>query len=206
MTLATDVIAYHVDLSDELYRLRFAEDFADWLMDHRREEEAREFLHLVKTYEESTEEYDLEDVIAIAEGFNPIVDVNEEMAGGRNASDLAIQILEEQEGNLRWDQEAALINQYIRDSEPVSAVPRDLLEPEFPNVDVYFDLNRPIVRNVLGIPFHLAAHGHHRGARAFIQDMKALLRTKPTNYALFQLAWSYVMIYPDPDQYGQDDW
>ena len=203
-----DEVAYITDFGDPLSQTNFVEDFCGWLHEQERDVDAYDFRLLIKDYErEAGDDYDTEDVIELAKGFAPIVDITDELAGGRSASDIALKILEEQEEDdrqLPWDQEAALINQALTDSAPSG--PRSLYEAEFPKVEIYYDLEKSVLENFIVIPQLLVEYEYYAGARSFCRDLQALMRHTPTGYALLQLAWSYVSIYPDPDQFGIDDW
>jgi hypothetical protein len=194
--------AYYADLDSDLHIAKFPEDFADWLLDENREEDAKEFLSDIKLYKSVTDEdeWTLDDLIEIAQLQAPVVIIQEELRQPTYVE--ALRLLEAAEKAdeptsrdtpLRWDQEAALVNQAIADSSP----PRDLEEPEYSDVTVWVDDDWSVPDIVVATVKALIEGHYSLGARDFVREMSFILNRHANQWDLFKLAWSYVTIRPE---------
>lgn len=202
------------DVSDELGVAKLPEDFADWLLDEGREEDAREFLARWHHYEAITPraELSVEAVIEIAEEYAPVLEMNEEMRSPVSRSFAeAFALLRDAEradepssgdDPLSWDREAALVNQALADQGPLpdppprTATPLNLDEHEYPEITVYVPEGCSIMQVLTEVVVALAKEGLRSAVRSFSQDLLALTREPTTDLELFTLAWSYVNIVP----------
>lgn len=206
MSTTYAVSAFYFDVADDKVVAKFPEDFADWLMDEGKELDAREFLHKCQHYEEVTpvEELELATVIEIAEEYAPVIKFNEEIREPASTYSQVVRLLKDLEmadeprgGDkpLPWDREAALVNQAIADSAPVT--PIDMDEHEFPDVKVYVDDDHTILHILANTMLELVEAGYPEAARRFAQDLWFLTRQPRDDFELFSLIWSYVDVLPE---------
>jgi hypothetical protein len=205
----TPTKAFYVDTSSALEVAKFPEDFADHLQDEGRDQEAREFLVSCRDWEQLTpeDEQDVSELIAIACGYAPVVDFQEEIgnddyerhsfaAAKAFYSDWqAVDEPDSEDPSLPPDREAALINQMLRDSSPV--VPMNMDEHEFEDVDVYVDDGDRIALLMVKVFEALIENTYVSAARRFITEVELILRRSNDPIELFKLAWSYVNIVPE---------
>lgn len=199
-------LSYYIDMDNELEVAKFPEDFADWLMDTGREQDAREFLHKCQHYEDVTpvEEQEFETVIEIAEEYAPVVKLQDELQTPSRTYSEVMRLLKDAEAAdepsggdapLPWDREAAVINRTLADSAPV--VPMDMDDHEFPDVKVYVDDDDTLPIILAKTMLALVEEGYPFAAKIFAQDLLALTRVPRSDLELFELVWSYVDVLPE---------
>lgn len=196
--------AFHFDASSRIQTAMLPEDFADWLMDNGRDEEAKDVLTRVEQMERTYEEVDIEDVIDVLEEYGRVIEINKDI--GHIPDDYywetysIVRELENQDDLwsddevLTWDREAQVVNQAIADMGPVTPV--DMDEHEYP-VTVYVRRGTPILEILRRSFMALARGGYRDGVRDMAQTLAAFTRVERTDTELFGLAWSYVDIVPD---------
>jgi hypothetical protein len=203
------VPAYYADLSTDLTRAMIPEDFADWLMDNGREQEARAFLHNFKMWLEETPEVDQtpDAIIELCEEYAPVVVFNAQIRQPkqRNLHDALKLIQDLEEANeptsktpaLSWDQEAAIINQMLADEAPEEE-PEDEVEPEFVLVTAYVDDGDTILGFMGKVFIALIEEGYSHGARDFIREVGRLLNLDAEPFELYCTAMTYVHVRAEP--------
>jgi hypothetical protein len=198
--------AYFADLSNDHEVAHFPEDFADWLMEEGREQDAREFLITCKNWADLTppDEQTIDALVSIAEEYAPVVKFDEEIRSPSRTYYETVKLLEDLEKvnepdsddpMLPPDREAALINQMLADEMPV--VPVNMEEHEFEDVDVYVDDGDSIVTLVLKTFEALMEADYTAAARRFIQEANMLIHRGEDAVELFVLIWSYVTVQPE---------
>lgn len=211
MSTMEQIPAYYADLSDDLEVAKFPEDFADWLMDQGREQDARQFLITIRNWKDltPTHEQTISRLVEIADEYAPVVDFQEEIRAPipRRSFTEALALLQDLEaveepdsdtGPLTWDREAELVNRAIADQPPPPApAPVDMSEHEYPDVEVYVDDGETVVQTAWKTFESLLENGHRTAARMFLLDARALLHRSEDPVDLFMLIWSYVVVLPE---------
>lgn len=207
MTMTAIEPSFYYDVSDELEVAKFPEDFADWLMDEGREQDAKEFLVRWKRFEESRpdREITLDAAADLAQQYADVIEINEETRNPAAKSYAeAFRLLRDLESAdepdpdddpMTWDREAAAVNHFLADSMPA---PVDMDEHEFDDVTVYVDEDEGIVHMIANTITQLAQAGYVDGAKEFALNLKFLLQRNPTDSEMFGLIWSYVDVRPTP--------
>jgi hypothetical protein len=196
-----DEKAYYAELDNDLHVAKFPEDFTDWLLDEGREFEAKEFMAAVKKYKASTleDEWTLDDLLDMARYYAPVVVLEEELRQPTYAQ--AVRLLEAAERleeptsrdePVRWDQEAALVNQALADSAPLS-----MDRPEYEDVTVWVDDHHSVTDIVMMAARALIDDEKGAVARQFLREVGFVLAHNANQWDLFKLTWSYVTIVPE---------
>jgi len=199
--------AFYYDGDSQLEVAKFPEDFADWLMNEGREQEAREFLARWNRLEETTpyEQVTFELAQDLAEEYAPVVDFAEEIRDPDTDSEMVkalFGIFREREATEEpwsddptpsWDREAELVKQVLEDQMPI---PLDLDKHEFPHVKVYVKRSAKIPEIVFRTFQELGTSIDTKTAMRFIQDLLFLTNGPATDGEIFLLCWSYVNIVP----------
>lgn len=200
---------FYFDATNELEVAKFPEDFADWLMDNGREQEAREFLNRWHRFVEERDGWGvtLDDAQSLADDYATVIEINEEVGDpvvdepSRTYRE-AFQLLRDadrttepdgEEDPLPWDREAALVNMSLKD---MPAEPIDWDEHEYDDVIVYVDEGDRIPDIIANTITALIKSGYQYGARTLAHELEMLLRFPATNEEMFALLWSYVDIQP----------
>lgn len=207
------VPAFYADLSNIIEIAKFPEDFADWLMDEGREQDARRFLLTCKNWQAVTpaEEQTIEDVIEIAQEYAPVVNFSEEIRVPHDTSfHEAVELLRDLERvdepfsddePLSWDREAALVNQMLSDDRPTEPEivfeEPPLPEPMFPDAEVYIDDDDTITVVAGKTVQALLDEGYDIGARRFLLELRDVIRRGPSTSEMFILIWSYATVMPE---------
>jgi hypothetical protein len=196
--------AFFLSLEDFLGVARFAEDYADHLMDLGRDEWAKDFLKSVKAYKAVTpeDEWTLDDLLDMARDYTPVSVVEDELNEPHaDTYREAVAMLEALEAvnepdtktpALRFDQEAALVNRMIADEAPL-----DPERPEFPDVTVWVDDDWSVGDIVIDCFKQLVEHGYPSSAREFMRHVNFVLDHGAQQWDLFRLTWSYVKVQPE---------
>lgn len=191
-----------VDFSDRSEKIMFPVDFAAWLRDHNREQDAREFVSRVNQYKQSVPRSDfrMETVIRIAQDYAQVHDTSQGVEDPRAE---AIRLLEgiELDGpanepdldSLPWDREEEMIRQAEHDM----PVPVNMDEPEFPDAVVVLHRADTMIELAARAVLALLASDYPHGAKQLSMDIKALLRHSESGEDLFHLIWSYVTVVPN---------
>lgn len=201
MTTTTDN-TFTIDLNDPYATHHIVGDINDHLLDAGKDDDAGDFIYRVKGLDDSS----LDEILSIAADYVDIEDVSD--ARGIRGD----QYLEDDpvSGEMSWDSEAAAIKRMLSDSSaphaPMSAGPVDLTVPEYPDIEMEWDFESPLDENMLTAIGLLADQAGEKAVRLFAQDWRGLRSHHWTYKAMFQLVWSYIRVYPIPDQYGSDTW
>lgn len=191
-----------VDFSDRSEKIMFPVDFAAWLRDHGREQDAREFVSRVNQYKQSVPRSDfrMDTVIHIAQEYAQVHDTS---AGVEDPRMEAIRLLEgiELDGpanepdldSLPWDREEEMIQQAEQDA----PVPVNMDEPEFPDAIVYLNRSDTMIELAARAVLALLESDYPHGAKQLSMDTRALLRHSESGEDLFHLIWSYVTVVPN---------
>ena len=198
--------SFEVDLSDPYAVLHIIGDINDHLLDEGRDDDAADFLLQAKGLKvTSPDDWSVEDLLSIASEYVDIYDVSDSRAPMVGMAEEWLQHIEEQEddeplsGNMSFDEEHDAVNKAL-------ALPVNLEVPEYPDLWMTWDFEIDLADNMLEAMRTLFDAGEHKALRQFVHDWRGLRSACWTYKAMFQLAWSYVKIYPHPDQYGTDDW
>lgn len=220
----TKVKAYYTDFTDDLEVAKFPEDFADWLMEDGREQDAREFLFTVQHWQEVTPSWDqtIERLVELAEIYAPVVNFSEEIRAPRSTYSEAVSLLRDTErinepGSedepLPWDREAEIINRMIAD-EALIAEGNMILDggdenewtlQEYPDVEVYVDDDDTVVSIALKTFYSLTVNGYDEGARTFLTNIRHLIHRLDYE-KMFWIIWTYVTVLPEPGSLISRQW
>lgn len=214
MSVITQEKAYYADFDDDLHVAKFPEDFADWLMDEGRDQDAREFLFIVRQWQDTTARWNqtIEQLVEIAEMYAPVVDVSAETRVPRTSYTEALRLLRDTErvdepdsedDPLPWDREAEIINRMIADESLLAKADTILDEEEewvlqeYPDVEVYIDDDDTIVSVALKTFYTLMKEGYDEGARMFMTNIRHLIHRLDYD-KMFWIIWTYVTVLPEP--------
>lgn len=192
---------FQIDPTDQFQRHHIIGDVNDHLLDAGLDGDAQNFLYEVQGL---NPDKDFDAILAIVFEYVDVEDVSD-------SRHPYIQNEPDDVEPLTWDKEAELVKQSLADSPTFhaphsSSYPVDLMVPEFPELSVVWDFEAPLDENMKAVLLEITSLRDARALRSFIQDWRGLKSHTWTYKAMFQLAWSYVTIYPEPSQYGSDDW
>lgn len=196
-----DETVLQLDLNDPYVVMHIVGDVNDHLLEMGRDDDAADFVLQAKGLKHTSEDWSLDDLLAIACQYVDIEDVSDSRLDG--AYD-AKPMIEDDDDDPEWSDDFQVVNQAIKES--THSVPLDITQPEFPDLWMEWDLDANISQNMIEVVKVLAASGDERALRNFVQDWRGLHHSTWTYKAMFQLAWSYITIYPIPYQYGDTDW
>lgn len=197
-----------LDLNDPYVIMHLVGDINDALLEQGRDDDAADFVLQAKGLKHTDKDWTLDDLLAIACQYVDIEDVSD----ARYEPPVNRPIIEDKDDDEDWSDDYEVVNHALQ-SEPSSALhapmstgPVDLTIPEFPDVEMYWDLDVDVGVNMKNAVLALCEYGDDRVLRNFVQDWQGLRRSTWTELAMFQLVWSYMTVYPIPEQYGDVDW
>ena len=199
--MTTTMKPFKIDLNDPYQVHHIIGDINDHLLEAGFDDDAEDFIFKAKTLDESS----LDEILSLAADYVDVEDVSDSRGVRADEYDD-----EPVSGEMSWDSERDAIKRALEDSTPhapmASAVPVDLEVPEYPNITLIWDFEEPLAQNMLRAVKQLALHADEHAVREFVHNWRGLRASTWTYKAMFQLVWSYISVYPDPDQYGSDDW
>jgi hypothetical protein len=195
--------SFWTDLDDDLSIARFPEDFADYLRELGREVEADTFLDEAKQYHELNPDWDqsLEDIVDLAEEYARVSISAQDLHKPRKLTyaDIRRTYRDSEIANhgvsdtpLPFDQEAELVRRSLEDQTPPAA-PIDMDEHQHPDCVVYVTDDDDILDIMFKTMVTLRHAGYIASAKSFQFELTLMVkRSEPTDWDMFELAWSYV--------------
>lgn len=196
-----DEMVLKLDLNDPYVVMHIVGDVNDHLLDAGRDDDAADFVLQAKGLKHTSNDWSLEDLLAIACQYVDIEDVSDSrLDSPYNAKPM----IEDDEDDPEWSDDFQVVNHAIESSSFSS--PLDITTPEFPDLWMEWDFERPLPENMYEAMRVIGSMDDKKPLRHFVQDWRGLHSHTWTYKAMFQLVWSYIRIYPIPDQYGDTDW